>query len=161
MPIPPEIAAYWARFVASTGPIDTARFYEAFHFGDNAELANTLAALVLAGTKRATAGLAWSFEAEGREPPKRGDLSVVTDWTGTPLCVIQTTQVEIVAFDAVTAEFASVEGEGDGSLEYWRQAHAEAFTRECRRLGRTFSASMPVACERFNVVFQEQTKAAA
>ena len=161
MPIPPEIAAYWARFIASVGGIDTARFYEAFHFGDNAELANALATLVLAGTKRATAGSVWSFEAEGRAPPDPGDLSIVTDWAGTPLCVIQTTQVDIVAFDAVTAEFASVEGEGDGSLEYWREGHTKYFIRECSRLGRTFSGSMPVACERFNVVFQEQTGAAA
>ena len=154
MPIPPEIAAYWARVTSSVGGVDAARIYEAFHFADSEELANSLAALVLAGTKRATTGSLWSFEAEGKAPPRPGDFSIVTDWAGTPLCVIQTTQVDIVAFDAVSAEFASVEGEGDGSLEYWREGHTKYFTRECSRVGRTFSGSMPVACERFIVVFQ-------
>jgi uncharacterized protein YhfF/predicted enzyme related to lactoylglutathione lyase len=149
------IAACWARYVASVGGVDPGRFYEAFHFGDSEELADDLAALVLAGTKRATAGAVWSYEAEGKALPRPGDLSVVTDWAGIPVCVIETIQVDVVPFDAVTAEFASVEGEGDGSLEYWREGHTQYFNRECSRLGRTFSGSMPVACERFRVIFQE------
>jgi uncharacterized protein YhfF len=125
----------------------------AFSFGDNEELANSLAELVLEGTTRATAGAVWSFEHEGKRAPRPGDLSVVTNWAGSPLCVIETIQVDVVPFSEVSAEFAATEGEGDGSLEYWREGHASYFSRECARIGRVFSEDMPVACERFKVVF--------
>ena len=49
------------------------------------------------------------------------------------LCIIETVQVDVMPFEQVSAEFAAIEGEGDGSLAYWRQAHLEYFTRECER----------------------------
>jgi len=58
-----------------------------------------------------------------------------------------------VPFNEVTAEFAAVEGEGDGSLEFWRQEHVSSFSRECVRIGRVFNENMLVACERFRVGF--------
>jgi uncharacterized protein YhfF len=160
MPIPATIADYWERFSAAAGGVDPARFYEAFHFCDSEELADSLAELVLAGTKRATAGSLWAYEHEGKRPPRPGDLSVVTNWAGSPLCVIETIQVEIVPFKEVSAEFAATEGEGDGSLEYWREAHTSYFSRECTSIGRTFTETMLVACEQFKVVFVSSQSAA-
>lgn len=115
----------------------------------------------MCGIKRATAGSLWVFELENKALPKPGDLSVVTDWDGNPLCVIETVSVEIVPFEEVSAKFAATEGEGDGSLELWRQGHTSYFTRECTRIGRTFSATMPVACEKFKVVFKSTGPRAA
>lgn len=151
--IPAAIRPFWAPYAAIAGEEVSARFYEAFHFDDNEPSANHLAALVLAGTKRATAGLAWSFEAAGKLSPKPGDLSVVTDWRGNPLCIIETTQVEVVPFEEVSAAFAATEGEGDKSLRYWRRAHWAYLGRECARIGRTPDQRMPVLCERFTVVY--------
>ncbi|HSW26531.1 MAG TPA: ASCH domain-containing protein [Burkholderiaceae bacterium] len=151
--IPPAIAGFWARFKVALPGVDDERFYEAFYFGDHEGLADSLASLVLDGRKRATAGLLWAFEVEGKPLPRPGDLSVVTRWSGQPLCVIETLAVDVVPFDDVTAEFAATEGEGDGSLAYWRQAHTEFFARECARIGRAPSGSMPVVCERFAVVY--------
>lgn len=150
----PAVAEFWNAYAKSVGGVDETRFYEAFFFADSEELANALAQLVLAGTKRATAGSVWSYEAEGKRLPVLGDLSVVTDWAGTPKCIIETVAVDIVPFNQVTAEFAATEGEGDGSLEYWRDAHRQFFTRECALHGRPFAEDMLVACERFEVVFQ-------
>jgi len=132
----------------------TSRFYEAFHFDDNEPSANELAALVLAGTKRATASLLWTLKAADRRTPAAGDLSVMTNWSGAPLCVIETRHVAIVPYEEVTAEFAATEGEGDGSLRYWREAHWAFFGRECARIGRTPDPRMPVVCERFEVVYR-------
>ena len=89
-----------------------------------------------------------------------GDLSIVTDWSGKPLCVIETQSLEVVPFNEVSAEFAATEGEGDGSLAFWQAAHRACFTRECIAAGREFSESMLVACERFRVVYQESPSAA-
>jgi uncharacterized protein YhfF len=157
MAIPPAIQPFWDEFQASVGRVDPARFYEAFHFDDNEPSANELARLVLAGTKRATAGLMWSFGAENRPAPKPGDLSVVTDWQGRPLCVIETKKVAIVPFEEVSEEFAATEGEGDGSLRYWRECHWAYFGRECKRIGREPNVRMPVVCERFEVVYASPT----
>ena len=154
MAVPPPIKAFWARFAASLGHDPSDRFYEAFHFDDNAPSADELADLVLSGRKRATAALVWAYESEGKKIPKLGDLSVVTRFSGEPLCVIETKRVQIVPFGEVSAEFAATEGEGDGSLEYWRRAHTAFFGRECKRLGRDLSATMPVVCEEFAVVFR-------
>jgi uncharacterized protein YhfF len=161
MGIPPNVQDFWKAYVAQSGNVGEKRFYEAFAFGDSKELANSLADLVMRGVKRATAGSLWAFEFENKALPKPGDLSVVTDWDGNPLCVIETVNVEIVPFEEVSAEFAATEGEGDGSLEFWRQGHTSYFTRECARIGRTFSVTMPVVCEKFKVVFKCSAPSAA
>lgn len=160
MPIPPRLVPFWQEFSEATGGSDEGRFYEAFFFGDREDLANDLAALVLRGTKRATAGAVWSYEAQGKRIPQPGDLSIVTDWSGRPLGVIETQSVEVVPFCQVTADFAAAEGEGDGSLSFWREAHKEYFIRECANAGRTFSEDILVACERFTLVYPAATRAA-
>lgn len=154
MTIPSNIAQFWEGFCAAMGADQSARFYEAFHFDDNKPSANALAELVLAGVKRATAGLLWSYEHAGIAPPGPGALSVVTDWGDKPLCVIETAAVEVVPFEQVTAAFAAAEGEGDGSLAYWRRAHWAYLGRECGRTGREPSQQMPVVCERFKVIYR-------
>ena len=120
---------------------------------DNERTANALGALVLSGQKRATAGLLWTNEVTNKPLPTIGALSVVTDWHGTPLCVIESTHVEIVPFDSVSDSFAAIEGEGDKTLRYWRDAHWRFFSRECQRIGREPDPRMPVVCEQFKVVY--------
>lgn len=159
-PIPPHLEAFWNDFAKSIGGVDAARFYEVCVFGDSEELANELAELVLRGIKRATAGSVWSCEVEGRPLPTRGDLSIVTNWSGKPLCIIETETVDVMPFSEVSSEFAATEGEGDGSLSYWREAHEQYFTRECARAGRQFSEDMLVACERFKVAYRPSSNAA-
>lgn len=154
--LPPSVLPFWRSFEEATGGERLSRFYEAFHFADTEQAANHLAELVLRGTKRATAGLVWSFEAAGQPLLQPGNLSVVTKWAGEPLCIIETTAVEVVPFHEVTAAFASIEGEGDGSLKYWREGHWAYFGRECARIGKEPSLVMPVACEQFKVVYRQR-----
>jgi len=153
MSIPPTILPFWTQFAAATGTDPTPRFHEAFHFHDNESGANELAALVLAGKKRATASLLWTFEAQHTPPPQSGSLGVVLNWAGTPQCVIETTAIDVVPFEDVTAEFAALEGEGDGTLRFWREAHWGYFGRQCGLMSKQPSLRMPVLCERFRVVY--------
>lgn len=159
MPVPAHLSKFWADFCVATAGANDERFYEAFFFGDTEEMADELADLVLRGTKRATTGSLWSYEAEEQPLPKTGGLSIVTDWSGQPLCVIEAQSVETLPFDSVTTEFAATEGEGDGSLSFWQQAHREFFTRDCARLGKEFNESMPVVCERFAVIYRATSAA--
>jgi uncharacterized protein YhfF len=153
-PLAPEVAAFWDEFLQSGVSSPSATPFETFYFDDNAESANHLGALVLAGVKRATTGLLWSYVFERAPLPQPGDLSIVTDFAGQPLCVIEMSAVEIVPFADVDAAFAAVEGEGDGSLAYWRRVHEAFFERECARIGRTPDPRMPVVCQRFQVIFR-------
>jgi uncharacterized protein YhfF len=148
-----RITDFWTRACAAVPSMPPGAAYQVWHFGDGAALAQELAELVLRGPKRATAGLLWEAESDPNAMPMLGGYSVVTDGGGAPLMVLRTAQVEIRPFAAVDADFAAAEGEGDGSLEYWRAAHWDYFSRRCEVLGRPASEDMPVILERFDLVY--------
>lgn len=153
MEIPSSVQPFWSQFEASLGHDTSSRFYEAFHFDDNELSANALGELVLRGVKRATASLLWTYEAHSKPLPTPGCLSVVMNWQQEPLCVIETTNVDVVPYEKVSEAFAAAEREGDGSLRYWREVHWLYFSRECKRLDKGPSLQMPVVCEQFRVVY--------
>ncbi|SHI76124.1 ASCH domain-containing protein [Lutispora thermophila] len=151
-----SVKRMWEEYLSSEGekPSATDRKYSAWHFCDNREDADELAQLVVQGIKRATASLYLSYEADNQELPKVGDYSIITDWDGIAQCIVRTEKVDILPFKDVTAEFAALEGEGDKSLEYWRDCHWRYFSREIRPLGKEPSEDMLVVCEEFEVVYK-------
>lgn len=152
---PDSAQALWAALAeARPDLVHEQTTYSVWHFCDNQADADELVELVLAGRKRATAALLWSYEAEGEALPQAGDFDIVTDWSGRARCVIRTISVEVVPFEAVSSDFAAAEGEGDGSLEYWREAHRAAFGRELAAAGAALTPEAPVVCRRFEVVFR-------
>lgn len=155
-PIPPAVQGIWNAYTALIGTDRSADFYEPFHFHDNEQGALELAQLVLAGTKRGSASLVWTYEHDSKRPPWPSSLSVMTDWQGTPLGIIETRTIHAVPFEEVSAEFAAIEGEGDGSLRYWREGHWAYFVRECQRIGREPDQRMPVYCEQFDLVYPQR-----
>lgn len=148
--------AFWRSYLSQL-PLDHPHHRikpDAFGFGGEPAVQDELAALVLAGTKRATTSLAVEFTSLGEPLPVVGDLSIVLRGDGTPVALIERTHVTTVPFEAVAAEYAAIEGEGDGSLEHWRAAHRKYFKGVCARLGGTFSDRTPVLCQVFRVVFR-------
>ncbi len=145
-----NVTTYWNEYKKKSGTDKS--FVEAYYFCDNKEDANELADLVLEGKKRATASNYLMFEIAKEPLPKVGDLNIITDFHGEPKCIVQTTEVKIVKFKDVNPEFAEAEGEGDLSLEYWREAHRRFFTRELDEMKECFTEEMPVVCEKFTVV---------
>lgn len=140
-----RVEAFWAEFVAATG-IDGP--HTAWAFGNHPAMATELGLLVRDGPKRATAGLRSEYEPD--EPlPVAGDLSVILDGGGVPLCVIRTTSVEIRPFGEVDEEFAWTEGEGDRSLAHWREAHIEFFASQ----GVEVAETDEVVLERFDLLW--------
>ena len=115
-------------------------------FGDSAELSEELISLIRMGRKRAGTSLLWGCEADGQAIPSPGSIEIVIDHQDEPALVTKITSVEIVAFDEVTPAYAAIEGEGDGSLEYWRKGHWAFLGRECHRIGREPAQDMPVVC---------------
>jgi uncharacterized protein YhfF len=121
-------------------------------YGDSPELSHALIELIRAGRKRAGTGLLWALEHDGEAMPEAASIEIVVDHENEPVLLTRLTSVSVVPFDAVTAEYAAIEGEGDGSLDYWRVAHRAFFTRECARIGRTPTDTMPVVCSIFEVL---------
>lgn len=148
-------AEMWKAYLATLGetPEETSKTYTAWHFCYEVEDADALAALVKAGQKRATAGALPVYQQHGEPVPNPGDLSVILDGHGVAQCVIQTTQVEILPFEAVPESFAWREGEGDRSLAYWRTCHERFFRQELEDIGLRMSPDLPVVCECFEVVY--------
>ena len=147
----PDQQAAWDRFQADTG--DARAPYDIFAFGDGPALAEELLALVLAGTKQATASRFALYQKEGKRPPATGDLSLILDGKARPACVIETTRVDISPFNTATEDFAWIEGEGDRSLGFWRAAHLAYFRRECRSEGVTFCEDDPIVFEQFRLIW--------
>ena len=115
--------------------------------------ANICSELILRGEKTATCSMKYWYET-GLEPmPEVGTLLVVTDWNGNPTSIIETTEVSECNFSEVTAEFAASEGEGDKSLEWWRKAHWDFFSAECKEQGLKPSNDMVLILEKFKVVY--------
>ena len=104
-------------------------------------------------SRRPPVRLLWEYDTGSEPVPQPGDLSIILDGRGNPLCLIETVEMQIKAFDQVDAQFAYEEGEGDRSLEYWRDAHWHYFTRTCPALGRTPTPAMPLVCERFRLAW--------
>jgi len=101
-------------------------------------LRDKLTALVLAGTKQATAGLV-------------ADYIVVA--------IIETTHCDVTTISRVTDEFARAEGEGFADAADWRRAHERfwgSYLEDIRRdLGDpafSLSDSTPVVCQWIRLV---------
>lgn len=148
-----RIRAGVARVSVVTGPGVAATVPPpAWSFGDDPRLADELLALVLDGSKTGTSSSVAELEAAGEPLPRPGDLSIILDGSGDPRALIRTTQVDVVPFDAVDAEFARLEGEDDLSLESWREGHERYFRRVLATWGVEFSADLPVVLERFELL---------
>ncbi len=151
-----KIAAYWQAYL-ETLPADSpvrAERYVAEWFGDNPDLANELAALIVSGQKTATCSALWEWEAEGDPLPTVGLKTVLLNGNEEPVCIIETTEVTIKPYNQVDAQFAYDEGEGDRSLAYWREGHWRFFSRSLAQIGREPAEDMPLVCERFRVVYK-------
>jgi uncharacterized protein YhfF len=103
---------------------------ESFAFGDSPELADEMLELMLIGKKTATC---WAAN-EGDKGVVVGKRWIVKDGQGRARAILETIELTQRPFGEVGAAFAYDEGEGDRSLEYWREAHTDYFTRARRIL---------------------------
>jgi uncharacterized protein YhfF len=110
-------------------------------FGSSPTMETRLAALVLAGRKRATV---WNGELPNETAP--GMRWRVTA-AGRDAAVIETLSVERRLFRDIDAAFAFEEGEGDRSLVFWQIVHEQFFRQEGY-----FAPDMPLWCERFRLI---------
>ncbi len=128
------------------------RVLDVFHFGNEPRLSAKLVHLVTKGIKRGTTGWLEAAKHDGSPVPELGTVSIVTDGFGYAACAIRTERVERLRFAEITAEHAFAEGEGDRTLEDWREGHVRYFQSEARELGLEFTEDAIVVFEHFRVL---------
>jgi uncharacterized protein YhfF len=151
--------AYWRTFAAAVAI--TADDYDVVAFGDGPALADELLALVLAGTKRATACLLRDVTGAGEPMPRVGGHVVVLDGARVPRCIWRTTEVTVKPLIQVDDAFAWDEGEGDRSRTDWLDGHRRYFARQAVREGFAFHDDIATVFERFTIVWPPEVADAA
>ncbi len=94
-----------------------------WNFGPDRMLSKTLIDLVLSGKKTASTGL----YKEGDVVPKVGSFAGIQDLETDEVHTIQYINVEIKPFLAVEYDYIKKEGEGDKTVEEWREKHRTFF----------------------------------
>jgi len=151
-----SVKTMWEKYLLEIkGDKDTSELkYDSWYFCNNEKDANELVDLVKKGIKRGTASLLLFYELEKASVPQKGTHSVITNWEGIAQCVLKDINVYILPFKNVSDELAEIEGEGDKSLDYWRQVHIKYFSEELAEKGLVFNEDMFVVFEEFEVVYQ-------
>jgi len=150
------IEEMWKEYLSSieSSLNSTDKYYESWHFCNNEKDANELAELTKQGIKRATSSLLDSYISENQPIPKKHDLHIITDWNQNPVCIIEISKVEIIKFRNITQEHAEIEGEGDKSLNYWRECHLKFFKQDAEYLNFAFTEDSDVVFIIFDVVYK-------
>ncbi|MFI7156452.1 ASCH domain-containing protein [Micromonospora sp. NBRC 110037] len=123
----------------------------ALALGTPGELRTRLNTLVLSGVKTATAGLVQEYDDENEELEHVGERLVLVDDNDRFVAVVEVTGVEVVRFADVPWDFARAEGEGDRSIEEWREGHGAYWARQ----GTPVTDDTRIVCLRFRVVSTE------
>ncbi|ADU05667.1 MULTISPECIES: ASCH domain-containing protein [Micromonospora] len=123
----------------------------ALALGTPGELRTRLNTLVLSGAKTATAGLVQEYDDENEELEYVGERLVLVDDNDALVGVVEVTGVEVVRFADVPWDFARAEGEGDRSIEEWREGHGAYWARQRTPV----TDDTRIVCLRFRLVSTE------
>jgi uncharacterized protein YhfF len=147
----PRTDAMWSAFAHARDI--TRDTYDVVAFGKGMGLETKLAELiVLAGKKRATAGLLRNFGPE-ENLPVIGGYVVTVDGSGEPRCIWRTTELRLGRLDSVDERFAWDEGEGDRTRDWWLNAHRQYYSEQAERKKLPFDDGLETVFERFAVVW--------
>lgn len=116
--------------------------------GSPGEMRARLNGLVLAGQKRATAGILTEYEVEKEELEHVGERLALLDDDGHRIGTVEVTGLSIHPFIEVPWDFAAAEGEGDADLDEWRTGH-RGFWADA---GSPVEDDTPIVCIRFTLV---------
>jgi uncharacterized protein YhfF len=119
----------------------------ALEIGSPGEMRQRLNRLILDGKKRATAGLLLDYVRESEELEFVGERLALVDDETHRVATVVVVDVETTPFIEVPWRFAQAEGEGDESLEEWREGHRRFWTAE----GETIDDHTPVVLVRFEL----------
>ena len=125
----------------------------AWAFCGGGKEADELLDLVKEGKKRGTASSLIAYKVENEPIPKVGDKSIVLDGNNEAHLIIETRKVTVTPFLQVHPYHGYMEGEGDRSLNYWREVHEIFFKPDYEAAGKDFDPMGEVVLEEFDVIY--------
>jgi uncharacterized protein YhfF len=155
-----SIATFWQRYLL-TLPAEkqmNPSTYVVDQFADTPEAATKVGQLVRDGLKTTTSSLLWGLEHSGALLPQVGNIELIVDGNGEPLCIIELSKVEIKPFNTVDEQFAVAYGEGDCTLAFWLQDNWAFHSQWCRQIGREPSETMPIVFQRFRLLYPQKNE---
>ncbi len=148
-----ELDEYWNKFLQEKGLPSETRCAGDLTFEAKGFVRDELTALVVAQKKTAFFSSYATFAIDNEPLPVSGELYIVVDRSGKPVCVIELDQVQVLPFNEVTWEMAAQEGE-DENLEAWRQKQTEYLEEEGAVLGFEFTPDIKVVYQSFKVIYK-------
>ena len=152
-----DIESFWADCCAARPELNPAGPYTVKTYGNTAELADRLLALICAGDKTGTFAVEWEFEADPETIPKEGDHVVVLDGRGAPGCLYRIDSVVKLPFNEITEAHVACEGPTMRALEPWQKMHWAYWTRVLDGTGHQPAEDMPVLIQNFTVLYPPVT----
>jgi len=152
-----KIETFWQDYLSTLSEEDRKNVpaYLVDDFADTPEAATKVGKLVRDGIKTTSSSLLWGLESLGVPLPKVGDVAVVVDGHGDPLCITEMMEVEIRPFHTVDEQFAFEYGEGERTLAYWLSDNWDFHSRWCREIEREPSKTMPIVFQRFRLLYPQ------
>ena len=146
---------YWQRYLSTLAEKDRPLQPRvvASHAGTR-EITDNLLNLYLTGKKTAGSSVVEDFLSTGAPLPEVGDYWILLDSSDQPRMILRTEKVVVHKFNDVPVEIAVAEGEGDLSLEYWRQAHNQIYSPYLERWGVKSIERATIITEFFRIVFK-------
>lgn len=148
-----ELDEYWEKFLKDTGRDSEDRCAGDLFFESKGFVEAELLSLVLSGRKTAIFTSYSTFAIDGEPLPLAGELYLVVNKKNEPVCVIEFDNVQIVPYNEVTWQMASLEGE-DENLEAWREKQREYLEDEGAVVGFEFTPDIKLVFQTFRVVYR-------
>ncbi len=150
----PKELAFWNSYVATLKPSEIPQdlFVEASYAGHR-NITDTLLNLYLAGKKSAGSSVLEDFLTVGDPVPRVGNFWILLDSHDEPRLILRTERIETHKFKDVPLSVALAEGEGDLSLEYWREGHARFYTPFLKAWGIRHIDEATIVTEFYKIVY--------
>ena len=140
-----DVNGFFAEFLKRTDRSEDTKMAGTLCFGMDADAAERAAQKILSGEKRAMIYPECGYRAALHAHPAIGDLNVVVDWNGNPVCVIETAQVRALAAGDITEEQFSMTAE-DANIGAWLD---DVIRREIEELGGSLHSQTGLIMEEF------------
>jgi uncharacterized protein YhfF len=149
----PKEQAYWEDYLLtlSDDQRPTNAFISAGYAG-TPEITDSLLGLYLSGRKIAGSSIVEDFLSAGDSLPQVGNYWIYLNGLGEPSCILRTEKVVLHKFKDVSVEIAIAEGEGDLTLEYWKNVHSDLYSPFLRSWGIREINEATVITEFFKIV---------
>ncbi len=119
---------------------------------DVEQLSENQAQLIKNGVKTLTATPQALYQAKSLNEPKIGDLKLVTYSNGNVCCAVQTTKVDVIAFNKISRLQVYQAADGDRSLAYWQMTRQMFFKRALQQHNLQFDDTLPIVLENYMVI---------